>query len=88
MGLIDKIKNKVKKKGDEDQKNDSGDPDSALYQDYDENLREIMEASKISPNGNTILKVDMKKLTSKHVISLVKKNRSLDEQNKYLSKYL
>ena len=33
-------------------------------------------------------KVDMKKVHSKNIIALVKKHKSLDEQNKYLSKYL
>lgn len=33
-------------------------------------------------------KLEMKKIPSKYVIDLVKKFRSLEEQNKYLSKYL
>ena len=33
-------------------------------------------------------KVDFKKVSSKHVTEAIKKVRSLDEQNKYLSKYL
>ena len=46
-----------------------------------------MQSGKVGPNGN-IIKVDMKKLNQKQILDLLKKNKSLDEQNKYLQKYL
>jgi hypothetical protein len=33
-------------------------------------------------------KIDLKRLKSNHVVDLVKKYKSLEEQNKHLSKYL
>ena len=41
----------------------------------------------MSENGQ-IQSIDMKKLHFKHVIELIKKLKSLEEQNGYLSQYL
>jgi len=49
--------------------------------------RAIQENSKLDKNGK-IIKIDMKRLKSEHIMEMVRKNRSLDEQNKYLTKYL
>jgi hypothetical protein len=43
--------------------------------------------SKLSDNGQ-ISQIDMKKLPQKHIIDLIKKVKSLEEQNGYLSQYL
>lgn len=82
MGLIDKIKNKVKKE--EKSSTEDTQEKSTSYQDI---ISIIQSAGKTDANGN-LKSIDMKLIKQKHIIEIVKKNKSLDEQNKILSKYL
>ena len=44
--------------------------------------------SPIIENYEDTGKIDLKQVKEKQVIAFIKKNKSLEEQNKYLSKYL
>ena len=82
MGLIDKIKQKVKK--DERTIIDDSSDKNATYEDI---ISQIHNNGKLDSLGN-LKSVDMKLIKQKHIVEIVKKNKSLDEQNKILSKYL
>ena len=82
MGLIDKIKQKVKK--DERTIIDDSSEKNATYEDI---ISQIHNNGKLDSLGN-LKSVDMKLIKQKHIVEIVKKNKSLDEQNKILSKYL
>lgn len=82
MGLIDKIKQKVKK--DERTIMDDSSDKNATYEDI---ICKILNNGKLDSVGN-LKSVDMKLIKQKHIVEIVKKNKSLDEQNKILSKYL
>ena len=73
MGLFDKLRKEQ--------------PSQESPREVDNPLATIMKSGKIAQNG-TLQKVDMKQLSSGHIVSLVKAYRSLEEQNRHLQKYL
>ena len=54
---------------------------------YEDIISQLYSTGKLDSIGN-LKSIDMKLVKQKHVVEIVKKNRSLDEQNKILSKYL
>ena len=73
MGLIDKIKQKVKK--DERTIIDDSSEKNATYEDI---ISQIHNNGKLDSLGN-LKSVDMKLIKQKHIVEIVKKNKSLDE---------
>ena len=75
MGLFDKLR--------KDSKATMESESSPKGSDQDQALSHIYRAGKLGTNGQ-LQKIDMKQISSQHIISIVKGYKSLDEQNKYL----